>query len=104
MTPPYTHDSTTMYTRNRKLVGLVATAITAASVTVLACSSKDPDPQYAKDGDTGAAAPATQQTLSPNPAMGDTSQAARTQQPQMAGDSGAKGTVPPPATPATKRP
>lgn len=94
-----------MPTRNRTLVALVTATLVGTSATVLACSSsKDPDPQYAKDGDTGAAAPATQQTLSPNPAMGDTSQAARTQQPQPAGDSGAKGAALPPGHPPTKRP
>ena len=80
-----------MRTRFQALV-----AALVASAALAACGGEKPDPNYVKDGDTGAAAPATQQTLSPNPAMGDTSQAARTQQPQMAGDSGAKGTVPTP--------
>jgi len=92
-----------MHSRNRTLAALITAALVGTSGALFACSSsKDPDPEYAKDGDTGAAAPATQQTLSPNPAMGDTAQGARTQQPQAAGDSGAKGTATPP--PGTKRP
>jgi hypothetical protein len=91
--------------RRTRLLATLATVLAATSAPLLACSSKTPDPQYAKDGDTGAAAPATQQSLSPNPSMGDTSQAARTQQPQAAGDSGAKGAPAQPAPPAgTKRP
>ena len=80
-----------MLNRTRALV-----ATLAATASLAACGGEKAEPNYAKDGDTGAAAPATQQTLSPNPAMGDTTQGARTQQPQMAGDSGAKGTVPTP--------
>lgn len=36
-----------------------------------ACGGGGKTPEYANDGDTGAAAPATQQSLSPNPSMGD---------------------------------
>jgi len=62
----------------------------AAATGAAACGSKDGDPKYANEGDTGAAAPATQQTLSPNPAMGDSTQGlqGRTQRPMSAGDSG----------------
>ncbi|MDF1504919.1 hypothetical protein [Roseisolibacter sp. H3M3-2] len=67
-------------------------------------------PEFANDGDTGAAAPATQQTLSPNPAMGDSTQGLqdRTGQRGVAGDSGnpavtpldtSKGQNPPPVPP-----
>ena len=40
-------------------------------VALAACGGEMKTPKYANDGDTGAAAPATQQTLSPNPSMGD---------------------------------
>jgi hypothetical protein len=71
---------------------------------------------YANDGDTGAAAPATQQTLSPNPSVGDSNAALqdRTGKPQASGDSGqpavappdtSKGQNPPPVpAPGQKRP
>lgn len=42
-----------------------------AGVALVACGGGGDKPTYAKDGDTGAAAPATQQTLSPQPNMGD---------------------------------
>jgi hypothetical protein len=43
-----------------------------AAAMLAACGGGDRNnPNYANDGDTGAAAPATQQTLSPNPSMGD---------------------------------
>jgi hypothetical protein len=105
-----------MRSRHRTLV-TVATAL--ASVTILACGGEHSDPQYAKDGDTGAASPATQQTLSPNPQMGDSTQGlqGRTGTPMPAGDSGrpslttdsaSKGTgvnpVPSQPQPQTKRP
>ena len=53
-----------------------------------ACGRQEGDPANAKDGDTGAAAPATQQTLSPNPAMGDSTMGAArgTGAPAAAGD------------------
>src|SRR4028119_1744640 len=47
------------------------TAGPAALAALAACGGDMKTPKYANDGDTGAAAPATQQTLSPNPAMGD---------------------------------
>jgi hypothetical protein len=43
----------------------------AAVAALAACGGDMKTPKYANDGDTGAAAPATQQTLSPNPSMGD---------------------------------
>jgi hypothetical protein len=72
-------------------------ALGAALALASACS-KAPEPKYAKDGDTGAAAPATQQTLSPNPQMGDTA--------GRAVDSAAKasGVAPGQPKPGTKRP
>jgi hypothetical protein len=70
-------------------MGRLATAAVVAA-TLAACGGADKSPEYANEGDTGAAAPATQQTLSPNPAMGDSTAGlqGRTQQPMMAGDSG----------------
>ncbi len=52
---------------------LAAVAPLAALTALAACGGemKTPPPDYANDADTGAAAPATQQTLSPNPSMGD---------------------------------
>ena len=92
-------------------------AAVVAALALAACGNKADTPDYAKDADSGAAAPATQQTLSPNPAMGDTTQGlqGRTQQGMMAGDSGrpslttdsasrATGVNPPPVPPPTKRP
>jgi hypothetical protein len=97
-----------------------ATTITGAALAatlLAACGGGGKQPEYANDADTGAAAPATQQTLSPNPAMGDSTQGLqeRTGQPQAAGDSGrptitggmdtSKGqNAPPVPPPATKRP
>ena len=96
------------------------TAVAAAALLAACGANEDARTQHATDGDTGAAAPATQQTLSPNPAMGDSTQGLqdRTGQRGVAGDSGnpaitpldtSKGQnpppVPPPATtPTTKRP
>jgi hypothetical protein len=60
-------------------------------VTVMACSGGRTDGTgYANDGDTGAAAPATVQTPSPNPAMGDSTAGlmGRAGHGMMAGDSG----------------
>ena len=45
--------------------------LSLAAVVALAACGGATQPDYAKDGDTGAAAPATQQTLSPTPTMGD---------------------------------
>lgn len=93
--------------------------VTASLCAALAAcgGSKGPSPEYANDGDTGAAAPATQQTLSPNPSMGDSTQGLqdRVQRPQAAGDSGrpsltadpasrGTGVNPVPVPPGTKRP
>ena len=50
---------------------LATPPLAAALVALADCGSGGNQPKYANDGDTGAAAPATQQTLSPNPAMGD---------------------------------
>ena len=66
-------------------------AALATAALLAACgASEDARTQHATDGDTGAAAPATQQTLSPNPAMGDSTQGLqdRTGQRGVAGDSG----------------
>ena len=91
-------------------------ALLSAALLAACGSNDDPRTQHPVDGDTGAAAPATQQTLSPNPAMGDSTQGLqqRTGQPQAAGDSGnpavtpldtTKGQNPPPVSPpGTKRP
>ena len=66
---------------------------------------------YSRDADSGAAAPATKQTLSPNPAMGDSTEGVspgRLGQPAVAGDTrGARGRPagsPTGSPPATKRP
>lgn len=98
----------------------IVTAALAGALLTACGATGDERTQHAVDGDTGAAAPATQQTLSPNPAMGDSTQGlqGRTGQPGMAGDSGnpaitpldtTKGQNPPPvpppgATPPTTRP
>lgn len=67
-----------------------AAALALAVVAGLAACGSANRPAYANDGDTGAAAPATQQTLSPNPAMGDSTAGlqGRTGRPMAAGDSG----------------
>lgn len=74
------------------------------AAVLAACGGDMKTPEYANDGDTGAAAPATQQTLSPNPAMGDstTGMSRGTGRPGVAGDTagsfgkaaGASGAVP----------
>lgn len=46
-------------------------AALAAALALAACSGKATTPKYANDADSGAASPATQQSLSPNPSMGD---------------------------------
>ena len=46
-------------------------AAAALALGLAACGSEMKTPKYANDGDTGAASPGTQQSLSPNPAMGD---------------------------------
>jgi hypothetical protein len=48
-----------------------ALAASASLAAFAACGGGGNTPKYANDADTGAAAPATQQTLSPNPSMGD---------------------------------
>lgn len=66
----------------------LAGALVCAAAATSACGGGARE--YANDGDTGAAAPATQQTLSPNPAMGDSTQGLqdRTHRGMAAGDSG----------------
>jgi len=64
--------------------------------------------EYSRDADSGAAAPATQQTLSPNPAMGDSTEGVapgRLGAPAVAGDTlGARGRpVGSPTRPETKQ-
>lgn len=54
----------------RAAAGALALAL-AAGLAPAACGGEMKTPKYANDGDTGAPAPATQQTLSPNPSMGD---------------------------------
>ena len=73
---------------HRRTAAALAAGLLAAGAA--ACGGDMKTPKYANDGDTGAAAPATQQTLSPNPAMGDSTQGlqGRTGQPGVAGDSG----------------
>ena len=76
-----------MHPRKSTLVA-AATLLTTLG-TLLACGGTEGGrTDYATDGDTGAAAPATQQTLSPNPAMGDSTSgmSTRTADPQAAGD------------------
>jgi hypothetical protein len=68
---------------------ILAPAMLAAAL-LAACGGGAKQPEYANDADTGAAAPATQQTLSPNPGMGDSTQGLqeRAGHGMMAGDSG----------------
>ena len=63
-------------------------SLAAAGLLLAACGGGAKQPEYANDGDTGAAAPATQQTLSPNPTMGDSTMgtARGTGNAAMAGD------------------
>jgi hypothetical protein len=72
------------------ILAATAALLTSASGTLVACGGggNGGRTEYAKDGDTGAAAPATQQTLSPNPAMGDSTSgmSTRTGRPGAAGD------------------
>lgn len=72
------------------VLGITGTALSMLGATLVACGGDGSRPGYANDGDTGAAAPATQQTLSPNPAMGDSTQGLqdRAGHGMMAGDSG----------------
>lgn len=77
-----------MHPRQWTLVA-AATLLAPLAGSLLACGGTEGGrTDYAKDGDTGAAAPATQQTLSPNPAMGDSTSgmSTRTAEPQAAGD------------------
>ena len=107
--------------RRRWTSALARLAVGLAGASLVACGGGGQDARatYANDADTGAAAPATQQTLSPNPAMGDSTQGLqdRTGQPGVAGDSGqpavapmdpTKGQNPPPVPqpgqPGAKRP
>ncbi len=101
---------------HRSVLVSTGALLTLVSAVVVACGSGSKGGAsgtgYANDGDTGAAAPATQQTLSPNPAMGDSTTGLRDRAgvPMAAGDSGqptitadsmnaAKGTNPPPVRP-----
>ena len=74
-----------------------AALLTSTSGALVACGGGNGGrTEYAKDCDTGAASPATQQTLSPNPAMGDSTSgmSTRTGRPGVAGDTvGAFGTA-----------
>jgi hypothetical protein len=106
----------------RWIPNLTRLALGLAGATLVACGGGGQDARatYANDADTGSAAPATQQTLSPNPAMGTNTQGLqdRTGRPGVAGDSGQpavapmdarKGQNPPPVPQpgqpgATKRP
>lgn len=58
-----------------RILTSTALAFTVTGTLVAACKGGGKDNAvgrpYANEGDTGAAAPATQQTLSPNPSMGD---------------------------------
>ena len=77
---------------------LTRLALGLAGASLIACGGGGQDARatYANDADTGAAAPATQQTLSPNPAMGNNTQGLqdRTGQPGVAGDSGQPAVAP----------
>lgn len=88
-----------------RLSGRLAAAFAVLTTAALAaCGGDMKTPEYANDGDSGAAAPATQQTLSPNPSMGDstTGMSRGTGVGNMAGDTagafgkaaGASGAVP----------
>jgi predicted small lipoprotein YifL len=55
----------------RRLIAATGALATLATFATLAACGGAKQPDYAKDGATGAAAPATQQSLSPNPTMGD---------------------------------
>jgi len=77
-------------------------ALAAASASLLACGGGNSKPEYAKDVLVGLFRPATQQTLSPNPEMGDSAQRERTQAPNAAaGDSSGGGRA---SRDSTKRP
>lgn len=82
----------------RRIPDLTRLALGLAGASLVACGGGGQDARatYANDADTGAAAPATQQTLSPNPAMGDSTQGlqGRTGQPGVAGDSGQPAVAP----------
>ena len=95
----------------RLLVPTTASALTLLAAGLLACSPSGgaSGTGYAGDGDSGAAAPATRQELSPNPAMGDSTvgMSRGTGEGNMAGDTsgafgqsaGAHGAVPGQPTP-----
>ena len=86
-------------------------AAALALATAAACGGTEGGrTEYSRDADSGAAAPATKQTLSPNPAMGSSTEAVapgRLGRPAVAGDTlGARGQPvgSPTGSPATKRP
>ena len=96
-----------MSTPRRWLVPSTASCLTILAAGLLACSGPKGSASgtgYAQDGDTGAAAPATKQELSPNPSMGDSTvgMSRGTGEGNMAGDTsgafgkaaGAHGAVP----------
>lgn len=89
------------------LFSSAAVVLSTFAATMLACGGPSGGASgtgYAADGDSGAAAPATKQELSPNPAMGDstTGMSRGTGEGNMAGDTsgafgkaaGAHGAVP----------
>jgi len=70
---------------------ITVVTLVLATLSIGACGEK---PRHAADGDTGAAAPATQRDMSATPAAPDptTTSAATTSQPTTAGDSAARTT------------
>ena len=79
------------HSRSTSLLAGTGALLCALGVSILGCGgSGGGSGEYANDGDTGAAAPATVQTPSPNPAMGDstTGLMGRAGHGMMAGDSG----------------
>ena len=55
----------------RRLIAATGALVALVALATFAACGGAKQPDYAKDGATGAAAPATQQTLSPTPTMGD---------------------------------
>jgi len=55
----------------RRLIAATGALVALVALATFAACGGAKQPDYAKDGATGAAAPATQQSLSPNPTMGD---------------------------------
>lgn len=56
---------------NTPRAAVAALTAVAAAAALAACAGTGNTPKYANDADSGAPAPATQQVLSPNPSMGD---------------------------------